>query len=228
VPNRPSRAEQRQLLKKHMLFSQLGDDELGEILARARIEQYAAGQEIFAKGSPGQSTMAVLRGSVKMTTLSPEGREIVFNTMEAGEIFGEIALLDRGERSADAIALTDCELLVLYRRDFLPFLRRHPDICIMLLEVLSQRLRHTSEQVEDVSFVTLASRIARLLLRLARSEDGTGQPAVHVTQQELAHMVGGARETVNRQLQAWQRAGLIEVHKGSIAICDIGGLRRIV
>jgi CRP/FNR family transcriptional regulator, cyclic AMP receptor protein len=226
--NRPSRSEQRQLLKNHMLFSRLGDDELSEVLAHAQIDQYAAGQEIFAKGSPGQSMMAVLRGSVKMSALSPDGREVVFSTMEAGEIFGEITLLDGGERSADATALTDCELLVLYRRDLLPFLRRHVDICIMLLELLCQRLRHTSEQVEDVSFVTLGSRVAKLLLHLAHREDGTGQPAVRVTQQELGHMVGGARESVNRQLQAWQKAGLIEVHKGSIAIRDIGGLRRIV
>ena len=215
------------MLKSNMLFSRLGDDELSELLAHAHIEQYAAGQEIFAKGSPGQSTMAVLRGSVKVSALSPEGREVVFNTMESGEIFGEVALLDGRERSADATALTDCELLVLYRRDFLPFLQHRADICVMLLEVLCQRLRHTTEQVEDMSFVTFSSRVAKLLLRLAHRADGTEQ-SVRVTQGELGHMVGGARESVNRQLQAWQKAGLIEVHKGSIAIRDIDGLRRIV
>lgn len=228
MENRSSRAEQHQLLKKHILFSQLRDDELHEFLARSHIEQYAAKQEIFAKGSPGQSMMAVLRGSVKVSTWSPDGREVVFNTMEAGDIFGEIALLDGRERSADATALSDCEILVLYRRDFLPFLRRHPDLCIALLEVLCQRLRHTSEQVEDVLFETLGSRVAKLLLRLAHLEDGMREPAVRVTQGELGHMVGGARESVNRHLQAWQKAGLIEVLKGSIVIRDAGRLRRIV
>lgn len=228
MENRSSRAEQHQLLKKHILFSQLGDDELHEFLARSHIEQYAAKQEIFAKGSPGQSMMAVLRGSVKVSTWSPDGREVVFNTMEAGDIFGEIALLDGRERSADATALSDCEILVLYRRDFLPFLRRHPDLCIALLEVLCQRLRRTSEQVEDVLFETLGSRVAKLLLRLAHLEDGMREPAVRVTQGELGHMVGGARESVNRHLQAWQKAGLIEVLKGSIVIRDAGRLRRIV
>jgi CRP/FNR family transcriptional regulator, cyclic AMP receptor protein len=228
MQNRSSHAEQYQLLKKHVLFSKIGDDELHGFLAHAHRERYTARQEIFAKGSPGQSMMAVLHGSVKVSTWSPDGREVVFNTMEAGDIFGEIALLDGGPRSADATALTDCELLVLYRRDFLPLLRRHADLCIELLEVLCQRLRHTSEQVEDVSFVTLGSRIAKLLLRLSHPKDGAGQPAVRVTQQELGHMVGGTRESVNRHLQAWQKTGLIEVHKGSIAIRDIGGLCRIV
>ena len=227
--NRPTREEQRQLLKNHLLFGRLGDAEIAELFAHAQVERYAAGEEIFAKGSPGQSMMAVLRGSVKMTSLSPDGREVVFNTMETGEIFGEIALLDGRERSADAMALTDCELLVLYRRDFLPFLQRRADICIMLLEILCQRLRHTTEQVEDVSFVTLGSRMAKALLRLAHPESGGAKPAVlRVTQQELGNIVGGARESVNRQLQAWQKAGLIEVGKGSIAIRDLGGLQRII
>jgi len=228
MQNRSSRAEQHQLLKTHILFSQLGDNELHECLAHSHVEQYAAKQEIFAKGSAGESMMAVLSGSVKVSAWSPDGREVVFNTMDAGDIFGEIALLDGRERSADATALTDCEILVLYRRDFLPFLRRHPDLCIVLLEVLCQRLRRTSEQVEDVSFVTLGSRVAKLLLRLAHLEDGTGEPAVRVTQRELGHMVGGARESVNRHLHAWQKAGLIEVHKGSIGIRDAGRLRRFI
>jgi CRP/FNR family transcriptional regulator, cyclic AMP receptor protein len=228
MPTLPSRAEQRQLLRNHLLFSQLGDTELEELMAHAQVERYLAGDEIFAKGSLGQSMMAVLRGSVKMTTPSPDGREVILNTMEAGEFFGEIAMLDGGERSCDAVAVTDCDLLLLHRRDFLPFLRRHPEIYMLLLDVLCQRLRHTSEQVEDVSFVTLGSRVAKALLRLAHPEGNGSKPAVHVTQQELGHLVGGARESVNRQLQAWQKAGLIEVHKGSIAIRDVGGLRRIV
>jgi CRP-like cAMP-binding protein len=225
----PSADEQRRLLKRHFLLGKLGDSEITELLARARVEHFTAGTEIFAKGSPGQSMMAVLQGSVKITSASADGREIVFNTMGEGEIFGEIALLDGHERTADAIASTDCELLVLYRRDFVPFLERRADICIMLLEMLCQRLRHTSEQVEDVSFVSLASRMAKVLLRLAYPEANGGKPAVlRVTQRELGAMVGAARESVNRQLQAWQKAGLIELDKGSIAIRDVGGLQHLI
>jgi CRP/FNR family transcriptional regulator, cyclic AMP receptor protein len=224
----PTQDDQRQLLKSHLVLGKLADNELSELLAHAHVQQFAAGDEIFAKGSPGQSMMAVLRGSVKITSPAPDGREIVFNIVEAGEIFGEIAVLDGHERTADATALTDCQLLVVYRRDFLPFLNRRADVCIMLLEMLCQRLRRTSEQVEDVSFVDLGSRMAKALLRLAQPEGTAAQPAVHVTQRELGNIVGGARESVNRQLQAWQRAGLIELGKGSIAIRDIGGLQELI
>src|SRR5580700_3420605 len=225
----PTQEEKRRLLKSHSVLGKLGDNEIAELLAHAHVEHFAAGNEIYAKGSPGQSMMAVVRGSVKMASPSPDGREIVFAIMEAGEIFGEIALLDGDERTADAIAVTDCELLIVYRRDFLPFLQRRADVCIMLLELLCQRLRRTSEQVEDVSFVDLGSRMAKALLRLAHPESGAPRPAVlHVTQRELGNIVGGARESVNRQLQAWQKAGLIELSKGSIAIRDVGGLQRII
>jgi CRP-like cAMP-binding protein len=224
-----TREEQTRLLKRQVLFARLGDDEIAALLVHARIRSHDAGEEIFAKGSPGGSLMAVLRGSVKLSSPSPDGREVVLNTIEAGEAFGEVTLLDGRDRTASATALTDCELLVLYRRDFLPFLQRRADICITLLEVLCQRLRNTTEQVEDVAFVTLGSRVAKALLRLVHPEaSGTKPLVLHVTQRELGNMVGGARESVNRQLQAWQKAGLIELGKGTIAIRDVGGLQRMI
>jgi len=225
----PSLQERQELLKSHFLLGKLGDSDIAALLAHAHVERFAAGTEIFAKGSPGQSMMAVLSGSVKITSSSPEGREIVFNIMGPGEIFGEIALLDGLERSADLIALTDCELLVILRRDFLPLLQRRADLCIMLLELLCQKLRRTSEQVEDVSFEHLNSRVAKALLRLADPAAAGGKPAVlRVTQRELGHMVGGSRESVNRLLQAWQKTGLVELGKGTIAIRDLQGMRRLV
>src|SRR5271169_5000414 len=126
--------------------------------------------------------MLVLRGSVRISSISLAGKEIVLNIISAGEIVGEIALLDGGERSGDAVAIDDCELLVLNRRDFIPFLDNRPDICLMLIRILCQRLRHTSEQVEDVLFRHLEARIAKALLQEAERTD---QPRVHSSALEL-------------------------------------------
>jgi CRP-like cAMP-binding protein len=168
--------------------------------------------------------MAVLDGTVRVSVVSENGREIVFNLIQAGEILGEIALLDGGERSADAIAMTECELLVLNRRDFLPFLERHADVCIKVIELLCQRLRQTSGQVEELSFWQLDGRLAKALLRLAqdRAHPGTasGPVRLRITQRELGSIVGGSREHVNKQLQAWQKAGFIELGKGEIVVRD--------
>jgi CRP/FNR family transcriptional regulator, cyclic AMP receptor protein len=226
----PTQEEKRQIFERHFLFGKLSRDEIDTLLHYSRVERYPAGEEIYAKGSPGQSIMAVLRGIAKMSCVSPEGKEIVLNIMHPGDIFGEIALLDGGERSADAIAMTDCELLVLNRRDFLPVLERHADICMMLLRILCQRLRQTSEQVEDVLFRHLESRIAKALLHLAQNtgrRDANGLSVdLHLSQRELGGIAGGSRESVNKILQIWHREGVISLSKGSIVIRDLAALKR--
>jgi CRP-like cAMP-binding protein len=228
----PTYEEKRQILEGHFLFERLSPNEIDTLLKFSHVEQYRAGREIYAKGSLGDSMMAVLRGTVKMTSVSPEGKEIVLNMMGPGEIFGEIALLDGGERSADAVARTDCELLVLLRRDFMPILERHADICILLLKILCQRLRQTSEQVEDVLFRHLESRLAKALLHLFESAsmhsiDGSSND-LHLSQRELGNIAGGSRESVNKTLQSWHRAGLIRLGKSSIVILDLAAIERLV
>jgi CRP/FNR family cyclic AMP-dependent transcriptional regulator len=228
----PTHEEKRQIFERHFLFGRLSRDEIDTLLHYARVERYPAGHEIYAKGSPGQSMMAVLRGTAKMTSVSAEGKEIVLNIIDPGEIFGEIALLDGEERSADAVAMTDCELLVLNRRDFMPILEHRADICMILLRILCQRLRQTSEQVEDVLFRHLESRIAKALLHLAESAGLNGVPGMSVdlrlSQRELGNIAGGSRESVNKHLQIWHKAGLITLGKGSIVIRDLAAIERLV
>ena len=232
VMTSPTYEEKRQILEGHFLFEKLSPNEIDTLLKFSHVEQYRAGREIYAKGSLGDSMMAVLRGTVKMTSVSSEGKEIVLNMMGPGEIFGEIALLDGGERSADAVARTDCELLVLLRRDFMPLLERHADICILLLKILCQRLRQTSEQVEDVLFRHLESRLAKALLHLFESAsmhsiNGSSND-LHLSQRELGNIAGGSRESVNKTLQSWHRAGLIRLGKSSIVILDLAAIERLV
>ena len=176
--------------------------------------------------------MAVLRGSIKISSLSNEGKEIVFGIINAGEIFGEIAVLDGEERSADATAMTDCELLVLNRRDFLHLLETRADLCMILLRILCRRLRQTSEQVEDVMFRHLESRVAKALLQLAESVGLHGLQSasveLHVSQRELGNMAGGSRESVNKILQNRHRQGLIDLGKASVLIRDLEALRRLI
>src|ERR1700753_21842 len=165
--NSPTHQEKRQIFEHHPLFGKLSASEIDSLISYARVERYPSGREIFAKGSPGPSLVAVLRGSIKISSLSNEGKEIVFNIINAGEIFGEIAVLDGEERSADATAMTDCELMVLNRRDFLHLLENRADLWMILLMIVCRRRRQTSEQVEDVLFRPLESRVAKALLNLA-------------------------------------------------------------
>jgi CRP-like cAMP-binding protein len=143
-------------------------------------------------------------------------------------VFGEIGMLDGKERTADASAMADCELLVVPRRSLLSLLERRPELCLSLLIVLCERLRRTNEQVEDLAFLDLESRIAKVLVRLAE-ENSDGIPAgrprgVKISQRALGELVGGSRESVNKHLQDWKRSGIIDLGKGAILIHDLKAL----
>jgi CRP/FNR family transcriptional regulator, cyclic AMP receptor protein len=228
----PTYQEKRQIFERHSLLGKLSPSEIDALLMYSRVEHYPAGHDIFAKGSASNSMMMVLRGSVKISSISLGGKEIVLNIINAGEIVGEIGLLDGGERSGDAVAMTDCELLVLNRRDFMPFLENHADICLILIRILCKRLRRTSEQVEDLLFRHLEGRIAKALLQLS---ERSGRPEVegrllelHLSQSELGNIVGSSRESVNKQLQAWQKAGYIDLAKGLIVIRDPEAIEQLI
>ena len=217
----------RQLLRSSPFFSRLGDSEADAILAQATVARYAEGALIFAKGDPGNSMMAVLRGRVMISSPSVDGRQVVLTTFREGDVFGEIALLDGKERTADATAATDCELLVVARRSLLVLLERRPELAHQLLIVLCERIRRTNEQVEDFAFLHLETRIAKALLRLMQQE-GQRTSARHlglkISQRALGEIVGSSRESVNKHLQDWKRSGIIELEKGSILIRDVEAL----
>lgn len=224
--------EKRALLQNHFLLGKLSSSEIETLVNYARSEAHSAGDEIFAKGSPGQSMYAVARGTVRISAPSPAGKEIVLNIIGPGEIFGEVTLLDGLERSGDATAMTYCELLVMHRRDVIPVIEKRADICMMLLKILCERLRRTSEQVEDVLFRHLEGRIAKALLQLANS---IGRPSargvsvdLQLSQQDLGNIVGGTRESINKQLQIWQKAGFLTLGKGSIVIRHMAAIERLV
>lgn len=219
----------RQMMLRHSLFSALRANELDQLLAHARLGAYRARQEIFHKGSPGLGMLAVLKGNVRISSIGPDGDQVILNLIGEGEIFGEIALLDGKERTADAVAATDCELLLIDRRDFVPLLSANPDLTTRLLSVLCDRLRRTTEQVEDMIFLDAGTRLAKRLLRLGeqhRERNKTaGRMIVLASQRELGTMIGLSRESINKQLAAWHREGIIKIEEGAIVIVDELALR---
>jgi CRP/FNR family cyclic AMP-dependent transcriptional regulator len=228
----PTANEKRELIEGHALFGSLSKTDLNALVSRAHIEHFRRGQQIFAKGSPGRSMMAILRGSVRISATSSATREFVLTTLYAGEVFGEIALLDGQDRTADATALADCELLVLDRREFIPFLERRPDLCILLLKIFCHRLRHTDQQVEHAMFDRIDTRLAKTLVRLVkdaplRAAQMGPRVSVQVSQQELAGMVGATRESINKKLHVWQKAGFVQLGKRSIIVPDIAAIESL-
>ena len=175
--------------------------------------------------------MAIINGEVKISMASPDGKEVVLAILRAGEVFGEIAMLDGKPRSADVKALTDCSLAVLGRRDVLAALGGNQAAWLGLIEVLCSRLRQTDEHLVEVALLGLPVRLAKALLRVineqgARAKNAVGSD-IRRSQSELANMVGAARENVNKCLHEWQRAGIIRMERRVITIADRAKLEAV-
>jgi CRP/FNR family transcriptional regulator, cyclic AMP receptor protein len=223
--------DKRDLLAGSPLFGQFRPDELNRLVSFLRVARYPARRVLFRKGDPGTNMMVVLEGRVQICTHSEEGREFVVNIINPGEVFGEIALLDGSDRTADAVTMDPCELMVLERRDFVPFLRDHPDACMRLLEVLCQKLRWTTGVLEAALFLEGPSRLARVMVHLSSLY---GQPVsggielrIRLSQQQLANMVGMSRESINKQLGQWRDDGIVAIDEGRITITDLDALQEI-
>ena len=212
----------RRTLGECVLFRGLNPKERTDLAARARMRNFSAGETIFLMGASGDSMMAVLDGNVRISVPSPEGKEIVLAIIQPGEVFGEIAVLDGKERTAEATAMTDCTLAVLERRDVMAFLESNPTGWPRLVDLLCARLRHSDRQIAEMAFLQLPVRLAKALLRMADMAAGlAGARAgarIRLTQRELGNIVGMTRESVNKCLREWQRKGIIRVDDNAIVI----------
>ena len=218
----------RHSLEQHLLLRHLEPEARRRIVGYARTRRYTAGETIFVKGSAGTGMMTVLTGQVRISVPSEQGQDAIFNLVPPGEIFGEIALLDGGERTADAVAIENSELMVIERRDFVPLLQQHPQMAMKVIEILCSRLRKTSEQVEDIVFLGLPHRLAKALLQLHRRAGGDARAKISITQRELSQMIGTSRESTNKQLRDWERRNWLKLERGGVLILAPAALSSLV
>lgn len=216
-------AEFAVMLRSNATFGDLG---AGIIEALARLcstRTLAAGATLCQRGDPGDAMYGIRRGQVLVQLTSSEGRQITLATLVSGDLVGEIAVLDGGGRTADIVAAEATELFVLRRADLLADLEREPRVAIKLMEMVCRRLRATNEQLRQANTQKLDARLAGRLVALAADLGET----IDITQEQLARYFGATRESINRQLQAWQGVGLVEVKRGRIVVKDEARLRAI-
>src|SRR3954449_12637071 len=216
------------VLRKHPYFADLEPDAFDQLCRYAKHATMKRGATIASKGDPGTSLFAVISGTVKISVSSPDGRNAILNLIGPGEIFGEVAVLDGAPRSADATANTNCELYIIDRRDFLPFVKSQPALAMKFIELLCARLRWTSQQVEQVILQNLPGRLASALLGLTEERKfDSGSGTLVITQQEISEMVGMTRESINKQLRAWAGRNWVRLEHGAIVVLDMDALREL-
>lgn len=226
-------SEQIELLRRHPLFAGLEAAILGELVRYAVVRRFGHGELIFRHGDTGNALYGILGGRVRIFTPGPGNGEITLNLMEPGELFGEIAALDGKPRTASAIAMEATTLLQLRRDAMLQALKQHPSFAEAVILLLCDRLRWTSDLIEDTAFLPLPARLAKRLLALGvtvggePAADERGRIRLRLSQRELATLVGASRESVNKLLSQWRARGLVELQRQRLMLVDLPGLARI-
>lgn len=224
----PERA--REILKEATFLGGLPDAAIDQLARRAHFTRFARGDTIYRRGDGGDSMMVILSGRVKISAITPQAREIIINFIGRGDVNGDIAVLDGGERTADAIAIEPTEALVLYRRDLMPVLTQSPEAMLEIIAVLCERLRNGLGMLESTS-LEMSARMAAGLMRLAAQHGRKLKSGIEIglklSQRDLGNYVGLSRENVNRQLAMLRDRGIIQSQGNSITILDEQALAEI-
>lgn len=225
-----SRTTALTVLKSGHWFRGLPDSLLQEIADLSVIRNYEAGQVIFERDEPGNYIYGIIAGSVRISTQSEEGRDLALNTMGAGDIGGEIAVLDGGVRTATGTAWSSTTVFVIHRDQLRELMLKRPEIALHMIEVLCERVRQTSQQVENAAFLSLPQRLARQLRVMVEdaahgAQAGMSSPCrLDISQSELASFLNASRQGVNICLQGWQKEGYVSIGRGYVVVEDLEGI----
>jgi CRP/FNR family transcriptional regulator, cyclic AMP receptor protein len=218
------------LLAKAPLFGALDPEVLARVALEMRERNFEPGHLIFARGDPGHSIYLVADGRVRLSINSADGRALAFAHACSGDIFGEIAALDGGPRSADATALTAVRVLVLSQASLKQLMAGNPLIAEAMIAFLCKRMRVTSDKFEDVAFNPIEQRLARFLLHVVKMRQQLDSAAhgafeIGMSQSELALLIGTSRQTVNSALTALEKCGAVK-RCGALLEYDLERLTR--
>ena len=211
-------------------FAGLDAAALDRVASGTRIRRFRRGEVVFHLGDPGDALFLISSGAVKITLPSETGDEAILATLQPGEVFGELSLLDGAPRSATAVALEPTETIVLQRDRFRALMTTEPSIRDAVMANMAAEVRRLTTQVEDLHFLDVTGRLAKCLVRLAGEgrPDGNGGIRLRsaLSQSELAAMVGCTRQSANRVMGQFTDDGLIRVDRDSITVMNLPGLER--
>jgi CRP/FNR family transcriptional regulator len=212
-------------LRNVPLFRDFETTELSEVAQLITTRQYGKHQTIFREGDPGQTFYLILSGSVAIVRVAADGRETILSILKERDFFGEMSVFDLAVRAAGVRTLTDVEVGVIERDDFLALIDRSPRIGRLLVIALSDRLRAANRLISATTSQDIRSRLASLLLNLMQNfgeptATGGTRITLRLTNQEMANMIGTTRETVNRTLNRFWDERLIDMRTAHVVILE--------
>lgn len=219
-------------LRNVPMFSAMDDSELASLARDLKRRSYDAGETVFFQGDPGNAVYIVESGTIRIYVHAEDGQEISVILYGAGDLFGEMSLLDQMPRSASAVAMERAVLWVMTGEDFYRHLHTSHQLALNVMLTLSTRLRETNESIKSLASLDVTRRIARKLLSLGIRHGVETEAGLliksRLTQGALASLISASRESTNRALRALQRKGLIDMREGHIVLLKLSELSGLV
>ena len=204
------------------IFSDLPEETIEQISQVGIRKTFKKDSIILMEEDESGALFIIVKGKVKVTRTSSDGREVILNILSESDIFGEMALIDGLTRSATVTSLEPSELFIIQRNQFLEFLKEHPEISIAVMQELSKRLRTADMQIKSLSLKDAEGKVATVIVQLANDTGRIRQGAVEIEklplQQDLANMAGTSRETISRTLHSFAKKGMIELEGSKLRI----------
>ena len=219
------------LLEAIKIFEGVPPSDLEKLAKGFRWNRYSAGQQIISHLDESTDVFIVIEGTVRVIIYSPDGKEVAFRNIPAGEYFGELAAIDGLPRSATIVAIDESIIASMSAETFWQILRNYPDSATCLVKDLTESIRNLTERVFEFSALAVKNRIHAELLRLVRGRmTGENEAVINPapTHTEIANRISTRREAVARELTYLARVGLVERRRGALVICDVGRLTRLV
>ncbi len=222
--------EKVQLLSMVDVLEPLSEGALEEFSRRVPDTHLEQGRIFYTPGDRSEALFLLKRGRVRIYKMTPDGWEFTLAVVEAGTMFGEMALTAQRMREAYAEATESSDVCILKSEDLERLVRENPEVGLRMIRVLGERLRLCETRLEDISLKDVSARLASLVLQLAEGEgvmtpEGPKIPA-HYTHWQLATMIGSSRESVTRAFGKLQKAGAVELRRRRIYIKDVEALGR--
>lgn len=217
-------------LKDVDIFQDLAPDEVEILGKRAPMRTVPGDTTFFSPEDPSEVLFILKSGRVRLYRLSEEGKVLTTAIIEAGTIFGEMAILGQGMHDSYAESMTPCVLCLMSRDDVRELLLGDPRIALRITEIMGGRLLEAERRLSDFVFKSLPERIVTLLLTLGDRQPRlffrSSRAEVPYTHEQLAEMVGTHRETVTKVLNELREQGLIELKRGKVVLLDSAALRK--
>jgi CRP/FNR family transcriptional regulator, cyclic AMP receptor protein len=204
------------ILRGTALLGTASAEDLSAVAAGSRLRDFRPGEVVFTRGDPGDAVIVVVSGQVKVVIRSADGGELTLTVIKPGGLFGELSVADSGSRSADAETLEECQLLFIPLERVQDLCARVPSVAQALTNSIAATFRRLADEAGDLVFLDLPRRVAKVLLSQSRGTDGLIR--LRMSQDELAHQVGGTRQSVNAALRGFERRGWLEVSDGAVVV----------